>query len=55
MMPEHLVDKLTKEQVRDLIGYLATKEQVPLPPGVTVKREAVKRTTRSTKLTSRPF
>ena len=36
MMPEHLVDKLTKEQVRDLIGYLATKEQVPLPPGATV-------------------
>lgn len=32
MMPDGLFDKLKKEEIRDLIGYLATKEQVPLPP-----------------------
>src|SRR5262249_11738905 len=32
MMPEGQLDPLTKEQVRDLIGYLAGKTQVPLPP-----------------------
>ena len=32
-MPEGQLDALTKEQVRDLIGYLASKTQVPLPAG----------------------
>jgi putative heme-binding domain-containing protein len=32
MMPEGLFDKLTREEVRDLIGYLAGPEQVSLPP-----------------------
>lgn len=31
MMPEGQLDSLTKEQVRDLIAYLAGKTQVPLP------------------------
>lgn len=31
IMPEGQLDPLTKEQVRDLIGYLAAKTQVPLP------------------------
>jgi putative heme-binding domain-containing protein len=31
MMPEGQLDPLTKEQVRDLIGYLASEKQVPLP------------------------
>jgi putative heme-binding domain-containing protein len=31
MMPEGLLDKLSKEEVRDLIGYLASPAQVPLP------------------------
>ena len=30
MMPEGLLDKLTPEEVRDLVAYLATKAQVPL-------------------------
>jgi putative heme-binding domain-containing protein len=34
MMPEGILDTLSREQVRDLIGYLAGKTQVPLPPGV---------------------
>jgi putative membrane-bound dehydrogenase-like protein len=33
MMPEGILDTLSREQVRDLIGYLAGKTQVPLPPG----------------------
>jgi putative heme-binding domain-containing protein len=34
MMPEGLLDKLTKDEVRDLIAYLAGPTQVPLPaPG----------------------
>jgi putative heme-binding domain-containing protein len=32
IMPEGQFDPLTKEQVRDLIAYLASKTQVPLPP-----------------------
>ncbi|OAI45306.1 hypothetical protein AYO44_02570 [Planctomycetaceae bacterium SCGC AG-212-F19] len=32
IMPEGQLDALTREQVRDLIGYLAGKTQVPLPP-----------------------
>ncbi len=32
IMPEKQLDALTKEQVRDLIGYLAAKTQAPLPP-----------------------
>jgi putative membrane-bound dehydrogenase-like protein len=31
MMPEGQLDQLTREQVRDLIGYLSAKSQVPLP------------------------
>ncbi len=31
MMPEGQLDALTKEQVRDLIAYLAGKSQVALP------------------------
>jgi putative heme-binding domain-containing protein len=32
MMPEGLFDKLTDEQIRDLVGYLAAPGQVDLPP-----------------------
>jgi putative membrane-bound dehydrogenase-like protein len=31
MMPEGIFDKLTSEEVRDLVAYLRGKEQVPLP------------------------
>jgi putative membrane-bound dehydrogenase-like protein len=31
MMPEGLFDKLTDDEVRDLVKYLQTKEQVPVP------------------------
>jgi putative heme-binding domain-containing protein len=31
MMPEGLFDRLTAEEVRDLVGYLASPNQVPLP------------------------
>ena len=31
MMPEGQLDRLTPDQIRNLIAYLATKEQVPLP------------------------
>jgi putative membrane-bound dehydrogenase-like protein len=31
MMPEGLLDKLTADEVRELVKYLQTKEQVPLP------------------------
>ncbi|HEX4000719.1 MAG TPA: PVC-type heme-binding CxxCH protein [Pirellulales bacterium] len=33
MMPERQFDKLKPEEIRDLLGYLATHSQVPLPPG----------------------
>ena len=33
MMPEGLFDRFSAEQVRDLVAYLANKEQVPLPGG----------------------
>ncbi len=33
MMPERQFDKLTPEEIRDLLGYLATHSQVPLPAG----------------------
>ena len=33
MMPEGLFDRLTPEEVRDLVAYLASKSQVPLPTG----------------------
>ena len=33
MMPEGQLDPLTMDQVRDLIGYLASPVQVPLPAG----------------------
>ncbi|MEK6236768.1 MAG: hypothetical protein N2C14_18840, partial [Planctomycetales bacterium] len=32
MMPEGQFDKMSMEEIRDLISYLATKSQVPLPP-----------------------
>jgi putative membrane-bound dehydrogenase-like protein len=32
IMPENQLDSLTREQVRDLLGYLQGKEQVPFPP-----------------------
>jgi len=32
VMPEGLWNDLTDEQVRDLVGYLASPLQVPLPP-----------------------
>jgi putative heme-binding domain-containing protein len=32
MMPEGILESLTREQVRDLIAYLAANTQVPLPP-----------------------
>lgn len=31
MMPEGIADKLTEHEIRDLVAYLATKTQVPLP------------------------
>ena len=31
MMPEGLLDPLSAEEVRDLVAYLASKAQVPLP------------------------
>jgi putative membrane-bound dehydrogenase-like protein len=33
MMPEGQLDTLTRDQVRDLIAYLAANKQVELPPG----------------------
>jgi putative heme-binding domain-containing protein len=33
MMPEGLLDQMKPEEVRDLIGYLASPQQVALPPG----------------------
>ena len=33
MMPEQLLDALSDEQVRDLIAYLMSNRQVPLPAG----------------------
>jgi len=32
LMPEGLMQNLTPDQARDLIGYLMSQEQVPLPP-----------------------
>jgi hypothetical protein len=32
IMPEGQLDALSRDQVRDLIGYLSGKGQVPLPP-----------------------
>jgi len=34
MMPERQLDVMTSEQVRDLIGYLMSPSQVPLPGGI---------------------
>jgi putative heme-binding domain-containing protein len=34
MMPEGLFDKLRPEEIRDLVGYLASPAQVPLPKGL---------------------
>lgn len=31
MMPEGALEKLTNEEIRDLVAYLASKDQVPLP------------------------
>jgi putative membrane-bound dehydrogenase-like protein len=33
MMPEGLFDRLSGEEIRDLVGYLASPQQVPLPAG----------------------
>ena len=33
MMPEGQLEKMTTEELRDLVGYLASKTQVPLPAG----------------------
>ena len=33
MMPDGQWDTLSDDEVRDLVKYLATKEQVPLPDG----------------------
>jgi putative heme-binding domain-containing protein len=33
MMPEGLFDKLKEEEIRDLVAYLASKQQTPLPKG----------------------
>ena len=33
LMPEGNFSKLSREQIRDLIGYLRVKSQVALPPG----------------------
>jgi putative heme-binding domain-containing protein len=33
MMPEGQLDKMTREEIRDLVVYLRTKNQVPLPEG----------------------
>jgi putative heme-binding domain-containing protein len=33
LMPEGLMAPLRPEQVRDLLAYLMTRSQVPLPPG----------------------
>ncbi|HEY2154273.1 MAG TPA: c-type cytochrome, partial [Isosphaeraceae bacterium] len=33
LMPEGLLDALSKDEVRDLIGYLASPSQVPVPSG----------------------
>lgn len=35
MMPEELLTKLSSEDLRDLVGYLASPAQVPLPPAET--------------------
>ncbi len=32
LMPEGLLEKLTKDEIRDLVAYLASPEQVSLPP-----------------------
>ena len=32
MMPDGVIQKMTSEQIRDLIGYLSAKKQAPLPP-----------------------
>ena len=32
MMPEGLLEKLSDDEVRDLIAYLASKAQVPVAP-----------------------
>lgn len=39
MMPERMLDGLTGDQARDLIGYLMSQQQVPLPDQTTVERE----------------
>jgi len=35
MMPEGLLKPLSDAQIRDLLGYLASPQQVPLPAGIT--------------------
>jgi putative heme-binding domain-containing protein len=40
VMPEGLLQKLSNEQVRDLIGYLQGPDQVPLPARSAINRKS---------------
>jgi putative heme-binding domain-containing protein len=33
MMPEGIFDRLSPDEIRDLVAYLASPQQVPLPAG----------------------
>jgi putative heme-binding domain-containing protein len=39
MMPDRMLDKLSFEEIRDLIAYLSSPGQVPLPEGITSPRQ----------------
>jgi putative heme-binding domain-containing protein len=39
MMPEGQLEKMPKEDIRDLVAYLAAREQVPLPPGFKLEKK----------------
>ncbi|MGE3803226.1 MAG: c-type cytochrome [Gemmataceae bacterium] len=39
MMPEGQLEKMAREEIRDLIAYLASKEQVPLPKGFKLEKK----------------
>ena len=40
MMPEGQLDKLSKDEIRDLVAYLASPRQVSLPPATKPSRPA---------------
>ncbi len=40
LMPEGILDKLRPEEIRDLVAYLASPEQVPLPEGAATGNQA---------------